>query len=131
MLARKLTTLLTKGDTKVEYVLYKIKKTNKGSRHFYRLHWIDEQGGEYEMTVDPQFRNYTKWSEIVELNVLGVFKNMRQDERFTKYSKTPVLSADNGVLVEQLTQEQAEELYKHLQPKVKHTSNTTFNSLFG
>lgn len=117
----------------MEYVLYKIKKTNKGTRHFYRLHWIDEDGAEYEMTVDPQFRNYTRWADIVECNVLGVFKNMKRDERFTKYSKTPVLSADNGVLVEQLTQHQAEQLYEVLSkgPTIRGLEKiTTFNDLF-
>lgn len=114
----------------MEYLLYKIKRTTKGSRHFYRLHWIDEDGAEYEMTVDPQFRNYTRWADIVELNVLGIFKNMRMDTRFTKYSKSPVLSADNGVLVDELTEEQALELYQHLLPKPKEVKNTTFSTLF-
>lgn len=79
-------------------LLYRIERrlSQRSQGYAYRLSWRCCLTGETAvMYVDTTYKNYRLWSEITELNQLGIYTGMRTTTRISQ--GMPVLDADYAV----------------------------------
>lgn len=98
--------------TIISVIIYDIRaaesKLNPGS-DVYTLYCIDDKLKKYEIAVDPTYRNFKQWTNILnDPAPYGIYDNLIVTDRKT-VKNVSVISADSrAVLYERLTIEQIE-----------------------